>query len=109
MRRFKNCGRFGIESVSRRRCRCMLRGRGLGREFLPAELLNYRIGSSNNNPVVDGTGGAWPDTGHAELTDVKIDNVVGFVMADGTSRASRFAGVAPDADLRIDQMLLCPL
>ena len=56
-------------------------------------------------PIVDAAGRTGRDAGHAEIADVRIDDVVARIMRDRADRAGRFAGVAADADFGVDQVL----
>jgi hypothetical protein len=46
------------------------------------------------------------DAVHAAVALVRHDHIVVVVMRDGVHGAGRLAGVAANADLRVDQMLL---
>jgi hypothetical protein len=57
-------------------------------------------------PVVNGACGARWNTGHAQIAFVGINHVIARIMRDGAYGASGLAGVATDADLGINQVLL---
>jgi hypothetical protein len=78
----------------------------LARQLRPTELVSERIGGLDDAPVVDRAGRARGDAVHAIVALLRIDHVVGVVMRDGADRASRLAGVAANADLGVDEMLL---
>jgi len=77
-------------------------------QFVPFELFFDAVGAGlgHHAPVVDRAGGAWRDAVHATIADVGLDHVVERVVGDGAHRTDRFAGVAADADLGIDDVLL---
>ncbi len=77
-------------------------------QFVPAELFLGAVGldARHRAPVVDRAGRARRDAGHAQVALVGIDDVVAIVVRDGLHRARGLAGVAADADLRVDQVLL---
>ena len=79
----------------------------LRRQRVPAELLVERIGTGPGHlpPVVDGTGGAGGDARVAPVALRGVDDVVARVVRDRVDRARLLAGVAADADLRVDQVL----
>ena len=77
----------------------------LRRQVAPGKLLFQRIGFCDNAPVVDGAGRARRDAVHAVIADFGVDHIVVVVMRYRIDRASLLAGVAPDADFRVDQML----
>ncbi len=78
----------------------------LRRQLAPAELLVERIGARDHAPVVDRAGRAGRDAVHAEIALGGVDHVVAVVVRDRADRARRLAGIAADADLGIDEMLL---
>ena len=79
----------------------------LSRQLVPSKLLGGAVGlyPRHDPPIVDRPRGAGRDAGHAKVAFVGIDHVVAVVMRDGTHRAGGFAGVAADADFRVDQVL----
>ena len=77
----------------------------LRRQVAPGKLLLQRIGLCDNAPVVDRAGRARRDAVHAVIADFGVDHVVVVVMRHRVDRAGLLAGVAPDADFGIDQML----
>ncbi|MCY1375434.1 hypothetical protein D9M69_628490 [compost metagenome] len=81
--------------------------RQFGRQAVPAQLLGQRVGldARHGAVVVDGAGGARRDAVVAPVAFVGIDHVVARVVGDGLHRADGFAGVAADADFRVDQVL----
>ena len=95
-----------LERLDRGARRLALRHLLLHRQLAPGELLGERVGPRHDAPVVDRAGRARRDAVHAVIADRGIDDVVVVVMRDGVDRAGLLAGVAPDADLRIDQVLL---
>ena len=95
-----------LERLDRGARRLALRHLLLRRQLAPGELLGERVGPRHDAPVVDRAGRARRDAVHAVIADRGIDDVVVVVMRDGVDRARLLAGVAPDADLGIDQVLL---
>ncbi|MCY1182565.1 hypothetical protein D9M73_231320 [compost metagenome] len=87
-------------------------GQLLWRQFfwqrVPGQLLFDAVGAQFRHiaPVVDRARRARGNAGHAQVALVGIDHVVARVVRDRPHRAGRFAGVAADADLGIDQVLL---
>jgi hypothetical protein len=79
----------------------------LRRQAVPRELLFQRVGVLllDLPPVVDGAGGAGRNALVAARALADVDDVVPGVMRDGVDRAGLFAGVAANADLRIDEVL----
>ena len=78
----------------------------LDRELLPAELLLDRIGIRNHTPVVDRSGRTRRDAVETEIALGRVDDIIVVVMRDRIDRAGLLAGVAANADLGIDEMLL---
>jgi len=50
-------------------------------------------------------GARW-HTGHAQIAFVSIDHIIARIVRDGTDGAGGLAGVATDADLWVNQVLL---
>jgi hypothetical protein len=77
------------------------------RQSIPAELRLNAVSLSARHlpPVVNASRGAGRNTSHAEIADVRVDDIVARVMRDRADRARRLAGVATDADFGVDQML----
>jgi hypothetical protein len=75
---------------------------------LPSELLFDRIRAclGHGAPVVDAAGRTRRNASHAQIALGGVHHVVVVVVRDRVDGARRFARVAPDADLRIDQVLL---
>ncbi len=88
--------------------RGQLIGREFRRQFVPEQLLfnGVGLGARHHAPVVDRARGARRDAVHAQIADVGLDHVVARIVRDGADRADRLAGVAADADLGVDQVLL---
>ena len=82
----------------------VMAGMGFG-QFLPAELIFHRPGSIHQQPVVDGAGGTGRDAGAAAGAGGERHHVLVGVVGDGADRTGFLAGVAADADHRVDQML----
>ena len=84
-----------------------LGGRQLVGQHVPAELRFEAVGAAARHPapVVDGAGRARRDAGVALLALRDVDDVVARVVRDRADRAGGLAGVAADADLRVDQVL----
>ncbi len=82
-------------------------GRQLRRQRVPAELRLDAIGARprHDPPIVDAAGRTGGNAGHAKVANRGVHHVVALVVRDRPDRASRLAGVAADADLRIDQVL----
>ena len=95
-----------LERLDRGARRLALRHLLLHRQLVPGELLGERVGPRHDAPVVDRAGRARRDAVHAVIADRGIDDVVVVVMRDRVDRAGLLAGVAADADLRVDQVLL---
>ena len=57
-------------------------------------------------PVVNRACGARRHTGHAQIAFISINHVVARIVRDGAYGASGLAGVATDADLWVNQVLL---
>ena len=101
----------GLRRLCRRRAGGLRRAEFLGaelrRQSVPAELRLDAIGPRTRHcaPIVDAAGRAGRNAGHAEVADVRIDDIVTRVVGDRADRAGRLAGVATDADFWIDQML----
>ena len=74
-------------------------------EFVPGELIFQRVGACDDAPVVDRARRAWRDAVHAEVTLLEIHDDIVVVMRDRVDRALLLAGVAANADFRVDQML----
>jgi hypothetical protein len=72
----------------------------------PGEVLLCRVRLRHHAPVVDRAGRAGRDVLHASFTDFCVDDVVVVVMRERMDWAGLLAGIAPDADVRLDQMLL---
>jgi len=87
--------RGGAREVARRRQR------------VPPELLGDRVhlGPRDLAPAVDRAGGTRRDAQVAVVALARIDDVVARVVRDRVDRAGLLAGVAADADLRVDQVL----
>ena len=77
----------------------------LRRQVAPGKLFLERIRRCDHAPVVDGAGRAWRDAVHAVIADFDVHHVVVVVMRHRIDRAGLLAGVAPDADLGVDQVL----
>src|SRR5262245_28699349 len=77
-----------------------------GRQLRPGELLVERERFRDMDEMVDRSGGARRHAIHAELAFLRVDHVVVGIVRDCVDRAGCLAGVAPDADRRIDQVLL---
>src|SRR5690606_13224731 len=77
-------------------------------QFVPAQLLFQAVGFGLDHPpvVVDRAGGARRDAVVAPVALVDVDHIVARVVGDGPHRTDRLAGVAADADLGVDQVLL---
>ena len=84
-----------------------LLGGEFGRKRVPIELRLDAVGvrSWHDAPIVDAAGRTGRDAGHAEVALLGVDHVVARVVGDRADRAGRLAGVAADADFRIDQVL----
>ena len=111
------CARFD-RRVWRGRLQCRvgrgghtLRGQLVGREFrwklFPGQLFCDGVGACQRHgaPVVDGAGGAGRNAGHAGVAHIGPHDIVVVVVRDGAHGAGGLAGVAADADLRVDQVL----
>ena len=103
-RLFEDNGCLLVEGVGRRG----RFGKLLDWQFSPGKLFGQGIGPLDNDPVVDRPGRARKNARHAELAAFGVYDIVRLVMADSARGAARLAGVAPDADFRVDQMLLLP-
>ena len=79
--------------------------RRLNRQLAPRQLSFERIGRIDDPPMIDRTGRAGADAIHAGIAFFGINNDVDVVMADRVNRAHRLAGVAADAEFRINQVL----
>ena len=100
----------------RRIGRRLLRHAGL-RQLLGAQLRGQRVPlqlefntigqrAGHGAPVVNRAGGARRNARHAQIALVGVDDVVAVVVRDRVDGAGRLAGVAADADLGVDEMLL---
>jgi hypothetical protein len=78
---------------------------GLVWELLPAKLIVQIERDLHDTPVVDRSGGTRRNAIQAEIAFLGIHHVVVVIVGDGADRAGFLAGVAPDADFRIDHML----
>src|SRR5262249_4321879 len=70
------------------------------------ELQLKRIGLGHHAPIVDRAGRARRDAIHAVIADRGIDHIIVAVMRHRIDRTCLFAGVAANAYLGIDQVLL---
>jgi hypothetical protein len=61
--------------------------------------------ASHAAPAVDGAGGARREAVTAGVARARSDDVVACVVGDRLGLAHRLAGVAADADLRVDEVL----
>ena len=79
----------------------------LRRQRIPGELFVERVDLALGYlpPVVDRAGGTRCDADIAPVALRGVDNVVARVMRDRVDRARLLAGVAANADLRVDQVL----
>ena len=77
------------------------------RQSVPAELRLDAVSPNarHRSPIVNAAGRAGRNAGHAEIADVRVDDVVARVMRDRADRAGRLAGIAADADFGVDQVL----
>jgi len=57
-------------------------------------------------PVIDRTGWAGWQASHAMIAFVSVNHIVAIVVCDRADRTSRLAGIAADANNRVNQMLL---
>ena len=99
--------RAGGRLAQRGAQRLALGQRPLGRQFVPQQLLVDRVGvgAQHDAPVVDRAGRARRHARHAAVAHVGAHHVVAVVVRDRVDRAGRLAGVAADADFRVDQVL----
>ena len=93
----------GRGRVTRKLLRREQRGEGIPRQLLLDRVCLVR---RNSAPVVDGSRGTGGDARHAGVTNVRLDHVVAIIVGNRPDRASRLAGIAADADLGIDEVLL---
>ena len=106
-----DAARFRRRIARRARARRFFRGghrhRVLLRQDVPRELLfdRIRVGLQHGAPVVDRAGRTRRHARHAAVADIRLDHIVVVVVRDRIDRASLFAGIAANADFRIDQML----
>ena len=84
-----------------------LLGCQLGGQLVPLQLHLGGVGqhARHHAPVVDRAGRAWRDAVHAQVALAWIDHVVARIVRDRAHRTDRLAGVAADADLRVDEVL----
>ena len=78
----------------------------LRRQFLPFKLVFKAVGGIDDSPVINRTGWARRDAIEAEIALVRVNDIVVVVMRDGVDRTGLLTGIAADADLRVDEMLL---
>jgi len=64
-----------------------------------------RVGLQHGAPVVDRACRTRRHASHAAVADIRLHDVVVVVVRDRVDRTGLFAGVAANADFRIDQML----
>ena len=81
--------------------------RSLGRKAIPRKLFGEGVRSClvDHAPIVDRTGRAGRDAVIAVVAQCGVDDVVARVVADRFARARLFAGVAANADFRVDEVL----
>src|SRR5512135_1494965 len=79
--------------------------RAVGRERIPRQLLLQGIRLRHAPPAVDRAGRAGRDAVAAVVALVRQHDVVAIVVRDRVDRAGLLAGIAANADLRIDQVL----
>src|SRR5512135_2797300 len=77
----------------------------VGRERIPRQLLLQGIRLRHAPPAVDRAGRAGRDAVAAVVALVRQHDVVAIVVRDRVDRAGLLAGIAANADLRIDQVL----
>ena len=78
------------------------------RQFIPTQLLFQTVSRCfwHRAPVVNRPRRARRHAGHAQITYVSIHHIVARVMRNRTHRAGCLAGIATNANLGVDQMLL---
>ena len=77
-------------------------------QVIPCQLFfnGIGLGLGHAAPVVDRACGARWYTGHAQIALFSIDHVIARIVRDGANGARGLAGVATNADLGINQVLL---
>ena len=83
-------------------------GRQFVRQRIPAELHVDAVGPGTRHhaPAVDGAGRTGLDARHAQLALDRVDHVVVRAVRDCAGRAGGLAGVAANAGLGVDEVLL---
>ena len=83
-----------------------VRERRLRRQFRPTVLLGERVRRRDDAPARRSNRSGTPGCRPCKNCSFRLHHDIGSVVFDRADRASRLAGVAADADLGIDQVLL---
>ncbi len=75
------------------------------RQFVPFVLVVQRVGLRHDAPFVDGACRAYRDAVHALIADVGVHDDIIVIVLNRVDRAGHLAGIAADADFRVDEVL----